>query len=227
MRACAWLQGFEDGKMATALGYTVLGAFGMKARLSCPMMRSIAGEKEGWSIPNIGQEGVARLGMHGSDSGIYDANGQFDENKFQEMLRITGADKTGIITEKAIIKMQAMQYQSWFSHQQAAGEFSALFAVMFDGDMPNRTTTPDRMRQFYEGTLLYESVGEKAPWLEVRGDDHVHTLPRSQSSRPCFATQKSIHLLLESSDLKKKNNDSAKFLDSYIKINFKAVGPRT
>jgi len=159
------LRGFEDGKTATALGYVVLGSFGLKARNSCPMMRKLGGTAEGWSIPNIGMEGVARLGLHGSDSGIYDQHGQFDENAFQQMLRITGADKTGVITEEGILSMQALQYTSWFSHQQATGEMSALMAVLFDGAAPHRTIPVDRMRRFYEGELLYESAGETAPWI--------------------------------------------------------------
>ena len=158
------LRGFEHGSMATALGYVVLGSFGLKVRSACPMMRKFYAE-EGWSIPNIGMEGVARLGLHGSHSGIYNQYGQFDENKFQEMLRITGAATTGVITEQGIIAMQALHYESWFSHQQAAGEMSALFSVGFDGTAPNRTIDVQRMRKFYDGTLLYESVGETPPWL--------------------------------------------------------------
>lgn len=106
------LRDFEEGSMATQLGYAVMGGFGIKARNSCPILRKLSGAEEGWSIPNVGLEGVARLGIHGSDSGIYDKNGQFDENKFQEMLRITGADETGIITQNGIEEMQGMHASS-------------------------------------------------------------------------------------------------------------------
>ena len=140
------LRGFADGSTATALGYVVLGAFGMRTRNSCPMLRSMYADS-GWSIPNIGQEGVARLGMHRSDSGIYDANGQFDENKFQEMLRIIGADQSGVVEESRLRHMQAIQYETWFSHQQAEGEMSALMSVFFDGEAPNRTIPVDRIRR--------------------------------------------------------------------------------
>ena len=56
-----------------------------------------------------GREGIARLGIHASDTGVYDRDGRFDEGKWEELLRKSGA-RDGVVTEAGILTMQSLNY---------------------------------------------------------------------------------------------------------------------
>lgn len=99
-------------------------------------------------------------GVHGSDTGIYDSQGRFVEEAFQNLFDDWDLNDSGGLDpfELAARTIDDADLGDVFGLTASAAEFGLLYAVAAeDGEL-----TRDRMRGFYDGTLFYDLAEERA-----------------------------------------------------------------
>lgn len=99
-------------------------------------------------------------GMHGSDSGIYDGEGNFVPEQFELLFDewdLDGSDGLDPL-ELAARAVDDAELGDLFGVTASAAEFGLLFAIAAeDGELSR-----DRMRGFYDGSLFYDLAEERA-----------------------------------------------------------------
>jgi peroxygenase len=114
----------------------------------------------GYPSLTISVYGIAD-GMHGSDSGIYDEDGEFVLEAFEARFDewdLDGSDGLSAF-ELAARAVDDAELGDVFGITASAAEFGLLFVIAAeDGEIPR-----DRMRGFYEGTLFYDLAGVPYP----------------------------------------------------------------
>ena len=99
-------------------------------------------------------------GVHGSDTGIYDDEGNFVPEQFEllfDQWDLNGSDGLDPI-ELAARTIDDAELGDVFGVTGSVAEFGLLFAIAAeDGELSR-----DRMRGFYEGTLFYDLAEERA-----------------------------------------------------------------
>jgi peroxygenase len=99
-------------------------------------------------------------GVHGSDTGIYDSQGRFNELQFERLFADWDRNDSGGLdpVELAGRAVDDADLGDLFGVTASAAEFGLLYAVAAeDGEL-----TEDRMRTFYDGTLFYVLAEERA-----------------------------------------------------------------
>jgi peroxygenase len=99
-------------------------------------------------------------GIHGSDTGIYDSEGNFDEAQFDGLFAEWDLDGSDGLDpgELAARTIDDAELGDFFGLIASTAEFGLLFAIAAeDGELGR-----DRMRGFYEGTLFYDLAEERA-----------------------------------------------------------------
>ncbi len=99
-------------------------------------------------------------GIHGSDSGIYDADGNFVPAAFERLFDEWDRNGSGGLDPVELAARAVDDADLWdlFGVTASAAEFGLLFAVAAeDGEL-----TRERMRGFYDGTLFYDLAEERA-----------------------------------------------------------------
>jgi peroxygenase len=103
-------------------------------------------------------------GIHGSDTGIYDSEGNFVDAAFQSLFDTWDANGSDGLDPGELAQRAIVDADLWdlFGVTASVAEFGLLYAVAAeDGELSR-----DRMRDFYDGTLFYTLAEERAdtPW---------------------------------------------------------------
>jgi vacuolar protein sorting-associated protein 35 len=106
------------------------------------------------------------LGMHPSDTEIYNAKGDFDPEKFESIFTMYDKTGSGIITETAIEKMRAdNDARKPGAKLPAKVEFDLLLEIASDTKIidgkPVRFFTRQALWDFYHGDLFYDILERK------------------------------------------------------------------
>ena len=106
---------------------------------------------------------------HGSDTGVYDAQGQFVQASYDELWSRFDQGQKGALNQSDIQAMHASLSTDKVGDVASKAEFDLLMELagqnqtMADGSS-QRVLTKDAMQQFYDGTLFYQLAGERAPF---------------------------------------------------------------
>ncbi|MBI5201627.1 MAG: hypothetical protein HY925_08595 [Elusimicrobia bacterium] len=103
------------------------------------------------SVANI------KLGKHGSDTGVYDAAGELVPEAFERMFAEFDVNKSGSLSAPELKAMTAANAKLRPGDSGASdAEFDLLLEVAADAqDSGGKAISRARLRQFYDGTLLY------------------------------------------------------------------------
>ena len=105
------------------------------------------------------------LGIHAADTGIYDAQGYFVPKAFARIFANHAKTSPNFLTESEfqnMIEANSKRRPGRLGKFAAKQEFGLLLDIASDGTHgTQRTISRERMKRFYDGTLLYELVGER------------------------------------------------------------------
>jgi peroxygenase len=104
-------------------------------------------------IPSI------EAGIHGSDTGIYDDNGEFDPQKFEDWFATWDKDHDGALNFKELAQRLYKEQDLFdvFGILASGGEFGALYLLAAqDGKV-----SKERIAALYQGSLFYDLAREK------------------------------------------------------------------
>jgi peroxygenase len=99
-------------------------------------------------------------GIHGSDSGVFDAGGNFVPEKFDAIFTRFGHGD--VLDDDGLTRMlEANREPGLFGQTAAKGEWNLLFDVVGKKDAEGkRYVTRDDLRSFYEGRLFYDIAAQ-------------------------------------------------------------------
>jgi peroxygenase len=120
-----------------------------------------------WWQPTTINTARINFAKHGSDTGIIGPDGQFVQQKFDEMFAKWDPQGKGYITESQLEAMRAANKTDAAGAIGSKAEFNLLLDLagqqrLVDGQ-PTRVLTRETMQDLYNGTLFYRLAGEPAP----------------------------------------------------------------
>jgi peroxygenase len=152
-----------DGYVTVIEDYRGLRALGIdpvsSSAFAFAINAALGSSTSGYPSLTISIEGIAD-GEHGSDTGIYDADGNFVPEAFDHLFDQWDRNGSGGLdpAELAARAIDDADLFDLFGITASAGEFGLLYAVAAeDGEL-----TRDRMSAFYDGTLFYDLAEERA-----------------------------------------------------------------
>ena len=99
--------------------------------------------------------------VHGSDTGVYDSQGDFDPVAFDNLFDTWDQDGSGGLSPAELFDRTVSDADLFdlFGVTASAAEFGLLFYIAAeDGELSR-----DRMAAFYDGTLFYDLAGVPVP----------------------------------------------------------------
>lgn len=156
-----------DGDIRVVETYQGCRALGMGRLLSAGAAVAInaaLGVKSGspWhSFLTIRTDGIHH-GKHEGDTGVYDADGNFVQSRFDAMFDLHDADKNDALDKPEIESMMAANGNGKASTGSKL-EFGLLLKLAGEETPDGRVLTRSRLQAFYDGSLFYQLAGEKAP----------------------------------------------------------------
>ncbi len=156
-----------DGYVTLGEDYRGLRALGLDPVSSAAFATIINGalgtSTIGYPSLTISIYGIAGA-VHGSDTGIYDSQGRFNEEQFDRLFADWDKNGDGGLNALELARRTVVEADLWdvFGVVASTGEFGLLFAVAAEDGKLSR----DRMRAFYDGTLFYTLAEEREgqPW---------------------------------------------------------------
>ena len=162
-----------------ALGFGSLASSGMAFAINGALGPSTGAS---WYAPFSIYVAQIHLGKHGSDTGIYDSNGDYVQSAFNAMFLNYDANQDDELSEEEFEDLYEGQYTDASGTNASRAEFSILFSlasetrtreveVTYGGwseyteietqeyDVLTRST----LERFYDGSLFYEIAGEPVP----------------------------------------------------------------
>ena len=104
---------------------------------------------------------------HDSDSDVFDANGEFDPNKFEELFTRFDKNNDGALDGDEISDFLTRNRESFFGSALAQLELPILLKIAGEPMEVNGTETQvltrERLAKFYDGSLFYELAGRPVP----------------------------------------------------------------
>ncbi|WP_437722785.1 caleosin family protein [Sorangium sp. So ce861] len=96
---------------------------------------------------------------HASDTGVYDKDGRFDPQKFDELFARWDKDRDGALNARELVARTLGDRDLFdvFGFLASAGEWAVLYALAGEGGKLTR----EQLRRMYDGTLFYELEREK------------------------------------------------------------------
>jgi peroxygenase len=164
----------HDGQLTreeTAQGLRKLGLGTVRSEVTASAINAGIGLKSSdhwYDFTTINLSKI-HLSKHGSDTGIYDAQGQFVQAKYDELWARFDQGQKGALNQADIQAMHASLSTDKVGDVAAKAEFDLLMEIAGqnqtqpDGST-QRVLTKDTMQQFYDGTLFYNLAGETAPF---------------------------------------------------------------
>lgn len=158
----AFFDSNADAKVTVAETYRGLRLLNLAPPFALPAAMSINGAMAtataGYPsltlrIPSI------EAGIHGSDTGIYDDNGEFDPKKFESWFTTWDKDHDGALNLKELVQRLYKEEDLFdvFGVIASGGEFGALYLLAsHDGKV-----SKERMAALYQGTLFYDLARER------------------------------------------------------------------
>ena len=111
--------------------------------------------------------GIAKFGRHEGDTGVYTANGDLDEAAFNRLFdRFDSNPKSGALNGDEIDALIAANRLERGTQNAEAAAFELPFLLKHFADKAENGKPAlgrERLRKFYNGTLLYELAGETPP----------------------------------------------------------------
>jgi peroxygenase len=157
-----------DGFITVLEDYRGLRALGIDPVLASGFATAINGAlatpSRGFPSLTIDLRRIA-TGIHGSDSGIYDDDGNFVPEAFERLFREWDLDGTGGLDPGELVARAVEDADLFdvFGVVASGAEFGLLFVVAAEDGELSRA----RMRSFYDGTLFYVLAEEREgapPW---------------------------------------------------------------
>lgn len=151
----------HDGETTVAETYAGLRALGLGRALSgagALFINAGLAHKTGapWYSLTIQNDNIAAA-KHDSDSDVYDAQGNYDAAKFEEMFAKNDLDKDGALNKAEVDGLLARNKETAAGGVASKAEFGLLFRLAAqpnaDGE---KVLTRERMSQLYDGSLFYE-----------------------------------------------------------------------
>jgi peroxygenase len=164
----------QDGNLTrteTAQGLKKLGLSPVRAEVTGTLINTGIGLKSSdhWYDFTTVNLNKIHQSKHGSDTGIYDTQGQFVQGKYDELWSRFDQGNKGALTQGDIQAMHASLSTDKVGDVASKAEFDLLMELagqnqtLADGSS-QRVLTKERMQQFYDGTLFFQLTGEKAPF---------------------------------------------------------------
>ncbi|AUX47274.1 uncharacterized protein SOCE26_087920 [Sorangium cellulosum] len=102
---------------------------------------------------SITLENVHR-GKHASDTGVYDKDGRFNPERFEELFSRWDKDRDGALNARELVArtLGDRDMLDVFGFLASAGEWTVLYALAGRGGKLTR----EQLRRMYDGTLFYE-----------------------------------------------------------------------
>lgn len=173
-RHVMFFDGNGDGKIALSetkkgledLGVSRWTSWAQAAFINLGLSRQVNGSL-GFTL----DIGTIHKGKHAADTGVYDENGQYVQEKF-ERLKTFDKDKSGALTWAEFKDLMKANGRNFVGRLAAFGEFSLLSKIGSDrtevhGGKSVPAVSLERMRQLYDGTLFYRIAGKPLPaWAD-------------------------------------------------------------
>lgn len=156
-----------DGQIRVWETYQGCRALGMGRLLSTGAAVAInlaLGIKSGspwYKLLTIQTDGIHQ-GKHGGDTGIYDADGNFVQARFDAMFAQHDSNSDGALSEAEVEQMLVVNGGGQPSLGSKA-EFGLLMKLAGEDTPDGRVLTRQRLEAFYDGSLFYQLAGEKVP----------------------------------------------------------------
>jgi peroxygenase len=178
----------NDGVITLSDTYSGLRALGFGGVASSGMAFAINGALgsstgASWYAPFSIYVDQIHLGKHGSDTGIYDSNGDYVQSAFDDMFLNYDGNQDGELSEEEFEDLYEGQYTDSSGTSASRAEFSILFSLAsevrlrevevygsaWDGSTEMETQeysvlTRNTLERFYNGALFYELAGEPIPF---------------------------------------------------------------
>ena len=164
----------HDGNLTrteTAQGLRKLGLSPVRAEVTGSLINAGIGVKSSDHWYDFTTVNLSKIhsSKHGSDTGIYDTQGQFVQSKYDELWSRFDQGNKGALSQSDIQAMHASLSTDKVGDVASKAEFDLLMELagqnrtMADGSS-QRVLTKERMQQFYDGSLFYQLAGETAPF---------------------------------------------------------------
>ena len=107
-------------------------------------------------------------GKHSSDTDIYDVNGVFNQDKFNELFSKYDTDQDHALSEDELQGFFSRNFEDSTGSLASKAEFGLLLEIAGQdqviADKQTRVLTRDTLSRFYDGTLLFDIAGETVPF---------------------------------------------------------------
>ena len=162
-----------DGSIGVSETYAGLRALGFDAVRSGAFSLAInagLGAVTGapWYAPlTVGVANIAKA-KHGSDTDIYDDNGEFNPAKFEQLFATYDTNGDNALSAEEFEVFYARNREDSASSIASTFEFGLLLEIageerFIDGEFTN-VVTRDTMARFYDGSLFFDIAGEPLPF---------------------------------------------------------------
>ncbi|MEZ0374772.1 MAG: caleosin family protein [Candidatus Sericytochromatia bacterium] len=154
----------------TYAGLRALGAGLVTSGVGAVFINAGLGVKTGapWYSPLVVSTDNIAAGKHDSDTDIYDAQGQFHQDKFDAMFAQFDCDQDGALSEAEFKTLRAHNKETTAGGIAAAAEFNLLVKLagqkQESAGQSTKVITKAQLQDFYNGGLFYHLAGEKAPF---------------------------------------------------------------
>ncbi|MDA0362329.1 MAG: caleosin family protein, partial [Proteobacteria bacterium] len=160
-----------DGLITMAETYHGLRALGqsrLEAAKTTTLVNLFLGPKTSTSWLSLFSINISNihLGIHDSDTSIYDENGSFDEPMFNALIKDFDVNNDGAISESEMATMIATNKESTFGNMASSGEFASLMELSgeereIDGEKV-RVLTVETLKNFYTTNFLQTAADKIA-----------------------------------------------------------------
>ena len=144
-----------------------LGRSGLKQYILLPIFNFISGTlTRGYPSFSIDISNPT-AGRHEGSSDIFDAEGNIDDSKFDALFARYDINNDGALDKSEIEAFISRNAKTFFGRLAVKFEFPILLEIAGEDQKVNGTTekvlTKERLRAFYNGSLLYELAGRPVP----------------------------------------------------------------
>lgn len=167
----AFFDGDQNGRITVGETFDGLRAIGIGPLRSAAFALAInvgLGRTTGapwWKPLEINIENI-KAGKHGSDTGVYDADGRLDKSRFEAIFTQHDADKDGCLTRDEVASMLTANRTDKAGSVASKAEFSLLMEVAGTdrASVGDRVLTRETMERVYDGSLFYRISGTPCPF---------------------------------------------------------------
>ena len=162
-----------DGKITLAETFQSLSLLGFGKTRSSALALAINGGLgriigAPWYAPFTITIAEIHKGKHPSDTDIYGTDGQFNPEKFNELFSQYDTNGDDALSSEEFETFFTRKFEDKGSSLTSKFEFGLLLEIAGEdrviGGAPTRVLTRETLSKFYDGTLLFNIVGESVPF---------------------------------------------------------------